>query len=344
MLEELIDAWLNAPAHRLALHFPPRLEQRFEADTGAERSRSMMVFGVIGFVFGTLLFPVLRANAPDVAVTCRVLFLEFSMPLGFAASAAMWLRPPPVLREGLMLLANAVCICVTMYIFAISRATYMPLLVSGMTVLLVYSTIGIQLRFYYALAATLLILVTYAVTLHAQAQVSVEQQRSLILVALAIAIYLLLANWRLERAHRRSYLTMLRERLQRQDLSLRNIELDELAKRDPLTGLANRRAYDSWLASAWAQEASEKPGADKAGRGRLGLIVIDVDRFKAFNDFYGHAAGAAPRSWWPGWAARSSRSCCRRCPRPYAPTWPNACAWRCSAWSCRIPGWARTAW
>ncbi len=295
MLEELIDGWLNAPAHRLALRFPPRLEQRFEADTGAERSRSMMVSSALGFLFGTLLFPVLQANVPDVAGQCRLLYLEISMPLGFAISALMWLRPPPALRESLILLANTVCICVTIYLFAISRGTYPPLFVSSIAVLLVYSTIGVQLRFPYALAAAILIVLGYALALHARPDIASDEQRSLVVIASVIAAYLMLANRRLERAHRRSYLMILRERLQRQDLSLRNMELDELAKRDPLTGLANRRAYDTWLTTAWAQEASTEKTVDKAGtekfRARLGLIVIDVDRFKAFNDFYGHAAG-----------------------------------------------------
>ncbi len=324
MLEELIDAWLKTPPHRLALRFPPKLEQRFEADTGDERSRSMMVFGAFGYLLGTLLFPVLQANIPDAAGLCRLLYLEISMPFGFAVVASMWLRPPGALREGLMLLANAVCICVTMYLFAVSRHTYTPPFVASVAVLLVYSTIGVQLRFPYALAATVLIVVAYALALQLRADISPSEQHSLVVIAAATAAYLMLANWRLERAHRRSYLIMLRGRLERQDLSLRNIELDELARRDPLTGLANRRAYDSWLLATWAQEASaEKAGADKSasqpcaaqpgviqagvtqpggaqaggaekvGRGRLGLIVIDVDRFKAFNDFYGHAAGDA---------------------------------------------------
>ncbi len=218
------------------------------------------------------------------------------MPLGFAVSALMWLRPPPALREGLALLANGVCICVTMYLFAASHNTYTPLVVSGAAVLLVYSTVGVQLRFPYALVATVLIIVAYAMALHGRPDIRADEQQSLVAIAAATGAYLMLANWRLERAHRRSYLMILRERLQRQDLSLRNIELDELARRDPLTGLANRRAYDSWLATAWAQEAAaDLTNTDRLGsepaRARLGLIVIDVDRFKAFNDFYGHAAG-----------------------------------------------------
>ncbi len=282
MLDDLIESWLAAPAHRLRLRFPPTLEARFEADTGTERSRSMMVFGAIGFLLGTMLFPVLQDNLPDVSGQARHLYLEFSMPLGFALSAVMGLAPRPALREGLTLLANAVCACVTMYLFAISHAAYTPLFVAGVAVLLVYSAIGIQLRFGYAFAAMVIIVATYGAALRARAEIPVAEQHNLLIVVSATAAYLMVANWRLERAQRRDYLMMLRERLLRQDLSLRNIELDELARRDPLTGLANRRAYDAWLAAAWSQEA---------GHGRLGLIVIDVDRFKAFNDFYGHAAG-----------------------------------------------------
>lgn len=288
-LEELIDAWLNAPAHHLALRFPPLLEQRFEADTGAERRRSMMLSGAIGFMFGTLLFPVLQATLSDVAVQCRTFYLFLSMPFGFLVAGSMRLPLPPMLREGLTMLANAVCAGVTMYLFAISHSADAPLFVAGVAVLLVYSALGIQLRFRYALAVICLILLAYALALHVRADTPNPEQRNLVLIVTVTAIYLMVANWRLEHAARRSYLMILRERLHRQDLSQRNIELDELARRDPLTGLANRRAYDAWLSAAWAQQGA----SEKAGSGRLGLIVIDVDRFKAFNDFYGHAAGDA---------------------------------------------------
>ena len=54
----------------------------------------------------------------------------------------------------------------------------------------------------------------------------------------------------------------------------------ELTLRDPLTGLPNRRQLERDLADLEA-----------AGSSDVGLLVVDVDHFKAFNDTHGHAAG-----------------------------------------------------
>jgi diguanylate cyclase (GGDEF)-like protein len=54
---------------------------------------------------------------------------------------------------------------------------------------------------------------------------------------------------------------------------------------DGLTGLANRRAFDLALDQEWARtEMSGEP---------LGLVLCDIDYFKAFNDVYGHPCGDA---------------------------------------------------
>ena len=278
-----IEAWLDGSNRSLALRFPPLLEARFEADTGAQRSRTLMWFGFVGFGFCLFLYPFLRDHLPDVAPLTRILFLLVATPLGFVISASMRCNFRPLFREGLTLLANSVCTCVSTYLYAVSRATDAPLFAAGVTGLLVYSAVGIQLRFRFAVAALLIILLAYWLALDARPEVTVDARQGYLLLACGSAAFLTLANWRLERESRRSYLLLLRERLQGEDLSQQNLELDALARRDPLTGIANRRAYDSWLATIWAQELRRS--------GRIGLIVIDVDRFKSFNDFYGHAAG-----------------------------------------------------
>jgi diguanylate cyclase (GGDEF)-like protein len=103
--------------------------------------------------------------------------------------------------------------------------------------------------------------------------------------AAVIAIFVLGACWSLEIETRRGYALMLRARLGQIQLSSRNAELDILAMQDTLTGLANRRAFDRWIAAAWQHGVAEG--------GALGLIAIDVDKFKLYNDYYGHPGGDA---------------------------------------------------
>ena len=59
--------------------------------------------------------------------------------------------------------------------------------------------------------------------------------------------------------------------------------LEILAGQDGLTGLANRRSFDERLAKEFR--------LTQRRRAPLGLAMIDVDQFKAFNDRYGHPAG-----------------------------------------------------
>ena len=61
--------------------------------------------------------------------------------------------------------------------------------------------------------------------------------------------------------------------------------LQVVAYTDPLTGLANRRAFGARLDEAW-QDAV-------LARAPLSLLMMDADCFKAFNDTYGHPAGDA---------------------------------------------------
>jgi diguanylate cyclase (GGDEF)-like protein/PAS domain S-box-containing protein len=67
------------------------------------------------------------------------------------------------------------------------------------------------------------------------------------------------------------------------DRKLAEQELTRLALTDPLTGLANRTMLTARLREAFV-EAREN-------QGRLGLLFIDLDAFKAVNDSLGHAAG-----------------------------------------------------
>lgn len=62
-----------------------------------------------------------------------------------------------------------------------------------------------------------------------------------------------------------------------------NKELQKLADRDGLTGIANRRAGDTYLSDVWVRLRRQSQP--------LSLIMLDVDHFKLFNDTYGHQVG-----------------------------------------------------
>jgi two-component system, cell cycle response regulator len=79
--------------------------------------------------------------------------------------------------------------------------------------------------------------------------------------------------------------TALRLRALHDELARRNAELEELARTDVLTGLANRRHADEVLRATIASA--------RRHHRTLCAVLVDVDRFKAINDAHGHAAGDA---------------------------------------------------
>lgn len=59
--------------------------------------------------------------------------------------------------------------------------------------------------------------------------------------------------------------------------------LNELAERDGLTGLYNRRIFDTFMQRVWRQARREETS--------IQIALIDIDHFKIYNDLYGHQSG-----------------------------------------------------
>jgi diguanylate cyclase (GGDEF)-like protein/PAS domain S-box-containing protein len=66
-------------------------------------------------------------------------------------------------------------------------------------------------------------------------------------------------------------------------LEISNVRLEVLATTDALTGLPNRRTFDTTLMAEWLRSSrSQEP---------LSLLMIDIDYFKSYNDSFGHQRG-----------------------------------------------------
>ena len=66
------------------------------------------------------------------------------------------------------------------------------------------------------------------------------------------------------------------------ELEAKNARLEEMAKLDPLTGLANRRRLAEGIEAVLSGGHVAAP---------LSVLAIDVDHFKSYNDEFGHSAG-----------------------------------------------------
>lgn len=92
-------------------------------------------------------------------------------------------------------------------------------------------------------------------------------------------------SWLLRRAWRRRERALATVKRTGEELARANRALEEMALRDPLTGLLNRRYLDEAMAREIAQ-------AERSGR-PVSFVLMDLDHFKRLNDTHGHRAGDA---------------------------------------------------
>ena len=178
----------------------------------------------------------------------------------------------PVLYRRMWLLGTPIILAVTGSIGAIGTANYVADgnlhafigMVSGF--LGVFLLVG--MLFWHTLVVALVINASYfASMIYAGVPADIMQFEVITLVALSTIA--LVFVYYLEHSQRETF-------LQRQVLR-------DLSERDALTGLRNRGAFDTAFDERWRQALRD--------RQQIGLLVIDVDHFKAYNDHYGHQAG-----------------------------------------------------
>jgi diguanylate cyclase (GGDEF)-like protein len=188
---------------------------------------------------------------------------------------AIWWGVRPLTREFLMMLANIIAPASMILVVMFAQGSDAGLNRGALTIVLLFITVVVRLRFWFAVAACLSIV---AVQIGVPSLVDLPVPGNVPLVVITI-VATLIANYQLERESRLNYLQRLLTRIQSARLAATVVQLHDLAQRDSLTGLANRRAIDAQLDTLC--ETGEP----------FAVIMVDVDIFKAFNDRYGHVIG-----------------------------------------------------
>ncbi|TAL52824.1 GGDEF domain-containing protein [Pandoraea sp.] len=279
-LDGLAESELGRSGFRLA--FPDALERRYREDIGAERLREIRTivwWGVTSyFCLGILLNLTVIPN-PD--------WKNVAIQLGGACSAVLLIlrfglgsRNTVATRENALLVCCLLCSAAAMLVITAkpTPATLRDFLMAipPASFVLVF----VRLRFAQTLGFFVVNLGVFALVLVSRPEISSGDDVFLIGFMMTLLLPSLVGAHAYERASRRIYLHRLLDRLRSEALEAQNATLTDLSYTDALTGVANRRRLDEALA-----ELVAAPGVAGA------LLLIDIDRFKAFNDRYGHLAG-----------------------------------------------------
>src|SRR5271156_6312269 len=263
--------------------FPKPLEAFFEREGEAERRRHMAASSAIGVLVYDLFLYSDYIMVPDVFHVALLIRLAIVTPIVLLCVALVLRWLPPVAREGVTALMITVVAASLAYIAASSRA---PLAVHyhyGISLVLLFANVVIQLRFPFAAVSSILVVAIYTVGVALSPGMPPAVRETAMMLAASAALLSLFANWALERNQRKAFLLSLSERLLTLELERRNQRLEELFGRDPLTGVANRRYFDERMRSIWDRALITEAC--------IGVLMVDVDHFKRYNDIYGHQRG-----------------------------------------------------
>ena len=241
------------------------------SETPAERARMGRISGCLWMVAalvgtGAAFLP--GARHEGIGWVLGVGALVFLYGAGSAAAALPWQRAS-VAGMAIGVAVSIPVVGVALYLAGGSLSYIEPLLVC----LLLYAAFFFPARWAWPLSIEL-ILVSGTPLLYDQR----ATENAFVPRYLAFVVAYLAATWVMVSLKRRLLAAEARQR--------------EIANRDPLTGVGNRRAFDTILQRELTARTSPG-GRREADDSPLALLVLDLDDFKGINDQHGHQVGDA---------------------------------------------------
>lgn len=263
--------------------FPAEMEQAFQAEMERLRATRMRKTGLVALLMYGAFAISDRVMVPDVYQQAWAIRFLLVMPLMLLLTFGIDKVRQTVLRE--LLLSSSIVIVGASLPWIASLSSHPNALQyhTGDTLVVLFGNIVLGLRLRDAIITSALMALIYALSLSSLHALPPEVRFNGWLFYIAAAAISLIANFRMDRDQRRAYLARAREHARNLELSDAVELLARLSSEDALTQIANRREFDGRLALEWNRAKREaRP---------LALILVDVDYFKNYNDYYGHPAG-----------------------------------------------------
>ncbi len=254
------------PWLKFSASLEPEFREHYQSSTGLQRGRMACLVAML--LIATLFAIDFFAGTPEGTEVLNVLRLAVMLPALFVVLLATLL--PDLHRHYDKIAAVCAGVFGIALAYSVAQASLhgVSYLVSGLIMTSVYVYLFLGLLIGTAVVVNTVIVGAFAALAFALGAPMPDMlyQLAVLVTASVVSAF---GGYTLEHALRKSFLE---SRL-----------LQQLAERDGLTGLYNRRIFDDYMQRIWRQAHRE--------RVPLQIIFVDIDDFKVYNDLYGHQAG-----------------------------------------------------
>lgn len=257
------------------LRFKAAIEKLFLQDYAANRVRMAPIWAIVGTLIYDLVYFGDRTMMSD--VFSQLVLVRFGIFTPFALFSVVALkRWPSALNYDLLAICVAVLgVSLPMSVAMYSASPYLFVYQNGNVAAFLFFVIALRPRFPTILIGLALMCAVQFTTTKLSGAFDDVVYTGIITFYVTLTIFLVLSAYFTEHKDRLNFLNQLRG-------SLLHVQLEQKSERDELTGLFNRHSLERMRSSIWRANGNVASVA---------VIMLDIDRFKLFNDVHGHMEG-----------------------------------------------------
>ncbi|RRS05398.1 diguanylate cyclase [Aquabacterium soli] len=266
------------------LRFDGDLERRYRKHDLDDRRKLLGLTVMVGMVLYNLYLFISQDMFPDISATV----LQTQIGLSAFLVAVAWpvysrKRLAPMLYEGVFCGGTSLVAIVFACVLSQSRETTTLAYIICLVLVPMFSGVGARQPFRYTCVPAVITVVAVVLFFKPVGPMQEMVYSRSVLQIFNITVFTLILSYSLELGARRTWLLGQIDRLQSEALHQTTERLRCLSVQDPLTGLPNRRQFETDLLRLWREGAQDHHP--------VGLLIVDVDFFKLYNDGYGHPEG-----------------------------------------------------
>jgi diguanylate cyclase (GGDEF)-like protein len=270
---DLLERALHS--RKISLNFAPELEREYFNSRITLERRAMGILGVVGSLVFMAFWFFDRLVVPDIPSLSMIVRTGFCIPM-MLLILAFERYTTALMRDWVLTLGVLSCNTALVILMHTSISPFRSALLLGIPLGLLHAITSPAITFRGMVMIVLCTIPVYIYAIDFMTEIPPELVLGGDMVIYSMMATLVALAYFNERRLRRVYL--LTRRLELEKDQLRND-----AQTDRLTQLFNRHWLDEHTPAMFAQ-------ARRTGQ-PLGLVMMDIDHFKAFNDRYGHPAG-----------------------------------------------------